>query len=289
MRAGDGPLELLIGVEGLALLRGQHDGDAETSRRRLAEIRELLSGGGSSPAARPREATARVGYASWSERYDEPGNPIIALEQPVVWSILAGLPPGRALDAACGTGRHARRLVDLGWTVTGVDLTPEMLEHARAAVPEATFEEGDLRALPAPDASFDAVVCGLALAHLPDPLPALAELARVLRPGGEAVVTTLHPLQIELGGHAMFTTPDGSRGFVREHAHSHGDYLRAFAQVGLEVRDCIEPVLRDADVAAKRRLFTAIPDACRRAYVGLPAVLAWHLRARGRAGAPVNR
>ena len=51
----------------------------------------------------------------------------------------ATVAPGAALDAACGTGRHARRLAELGHHVIGVDASPAMLERARAALPQATF------------------------------------------------------------------------------------------------------------------------------------------------------
>ena len=92
---------------------------------------------------------ATNGYARWSQTYDNPGNPLIDLEQPVVWSIFETVPPGAALDAACGTGRHARRLAELGHQVVGVDTSPAMLENARAAVPQVQFREGDLTRNPA--------------------------------------------------------------------------------------------------------------------------------------------
>jgi SAM-dependent methyltransferase len=79
----------------------------------------------------------------WSQTYDNPGNPLIRLEQPVVWSILDAVAPGAALDAAFGTGRHARRLAELGHHVIGVDASSAMLEKARAALPQATFRDGD--------------------------------------------------------------------------------------------------------------------------------------------------
>jgi len=57
------------------------------------------------------ESDPRAGYAIWAASYDDPGNPIVTLEQPVVWGLIDQLPAGRALDAASGTGRHAARLV----------------------------------------------------------------------------------------------------------------------------------------------------------------------------------
>jgi ubiquinone/menaquinone biosynthesis C-methylase UbiE len=223
------------------------------------------------------EADSRVGYRSWSERYDEPGNPIIAIEQPVVWSLVEALPPGRALDAACGTGRHARHLVELGHEVLGLDLTPEMLDRAAANVPEATFLEADLRDIPAPNEHFDLGVCGLALAHLADVDVAVGELARVLKRGGRLVVSVLHPFHAHLGWQARFADARGQRGFVREHTHTHALYLAAFRSARLRVRECLEPELRPEHVQAMRRAFRHIPEATTRAYAGLPGVLVWDL------------
>jgi SAM-dependent methyltransferase len=272
--------ELLLGVEGLALLRHLYDGTDAAAARRVAEIRQILEDERLDAGAAIRESDARAGYREWSHTYDEPGNQIIALEQPEMWSLLEPLVPGRALDAACGTGRHAARLTALGHSVVGVDLTPEMLARARANVPAATFVHGDLLALPAADGEFDVVMCGLALAHLSDLDTAVGELARVLRSGGRLLISVLHPLQVHLGWHAMFTDPNGERGFVREFAHSHADYLRAFRGSGLELRECREPVLAADHLPAKRRAFVHVPEATADAYMGLPGVLVWSAEKR---------
>jgi ubiquinone/menaquinone biosynthesis C-methylase UbiE len=195
----------------------------------------------------------------------------------VVWSLLDSVPPGRALDAACGTGRHARHLVELGHEVLGVDLTPEMLRRAAAGVPEATFREADLRDIPAGDRDFDLVVCALALAHLADLDVAIAELVRVLKPGGRLVISVLHPFQAHLGWQAPFADASGRRAFVREHPHTHADYLAAFRSARLSLLGCVEPVLTADHVQAKRRAFRHVPEATIAAYAGLPGVLVWDL------------
>lgn len=265
--------ELLAGVEGLALLRNLYDGSDADAAQRLGELRRVLDDPELAAAEPTPELGAAAGYAIWSDSYDEPGNPIVAIEERVVGELLAELPAGRALDAACGTGRHARQLVAGGHTVTGIDLTPEMLERARVNVPEASFSVADLRALPFEDATFELAVCGLALAHLPSLGAGVAELARVLAPGGRLIVSVLHPFQALLGWNAPFSGADGSRGFVREHPHLHADYLSAFTAAGLRASACIEPTITEQELGAKRRAFRHIPDATAAAYLGLPAVL----------------
>src|SRR5438132_4537923 len=178
--------EILVGVEGLALLRRLFDDDA-VAQQRLDEVRRIVDAAEEATyglGADVPEVDVREGYAAWSTSYDEPGNPLISAEQPVVWALVDEAAPGDALDAACGTGRHTAHLVERGHRVVGVDWSPEMLARARAAVPGARFEEGDLSRLPLEAASVDLAVCALAYDHVPDVAGPVAELARVVRPGG---------------------------------------------------------------------------------------------------------
>ena len=187
--------------------------------------------------------------------------------------MLDDVPAGRALDAACGTGRHALELARRGHQVDGFDVTPEMLAIARTSIPEGRFVEGDLLAAPFADASFDVVVCGLALAHVARLAAAVAELSRVLMPGGRAILSVLHPFLAALGWHAPFQDAQGRRGFVREHEHTHADYLAALRAAGLRLDELAEPRLGPEHVAAKRRAMRSIPEATVAAYAGLPGVL----------------
>jgi len=98
----------------------------------------------------------------------------------------------RLLDVACGTGDIAWLAAAGGATVTGLDITPRMIELARAkkAVHDGhetaatAFLVGDMCALPIPDGSFDIVTTGYGLRNVPDLTQAIREIARVLRPGG---------------------------------------------------------------------------------------------------------
>jgi len=123
------------------------------------------------------EHEVESGYTEWAPRYDGP-NPAIAAEQPIVHRMLEAVAPGVALDAACGTGRHAAKLAELGHRVIGVDTTNAMLDVAREKVPEAEFRVGRLEALPVDDASVDVLTCTLALTHV-EQLGPLEDLRRV--------------------------------------------------------------------------------------------------------------
>jgi len=92
------------------------------------------------------------------------------------------------LDVCCGPGMLAKAAIERGAHAVGLDF-PEVIELAKRRVPEAEFRAGDAQALPFADGTFDAVVCGYGLMHVPDPEKALREIRRVLRPGGRAAVT----------------------------------------------------------------------------------------------------
>ena len=93
----------------------------------------------------------------------------------------------RALDLACGTGDISFELASRGAYVVGLDITPRMLQLARAKPHPASlarFVAGDMMALPFRDAQFDIVSTGYGIRNVPVIEPALAEIRRVLRPGG---------------------------------------------------------------------------------------------------------
>ena len=283
------PLAYLLGLEGAALMlafNGEYDSDFTEAR--LAEVRAMLDSAGQFGSARTtRPITAAEGYDVWAGGYDQPGNPLIDLEQPAVREILNQFPPGSALDAACGTGRHADYLASLGHEVTGVDASARMLATARAKVPGADFREGDLSRLPVPGQHVDLVVCALALEHVVDLGPVFAEFARVLKPGGHLVISdTCHEWPI------VQALPGGDFGYLPHRNHRTSDYLGAALPAGFQVRHCAElftkdpwvdpdtappagPVSHPANIWALQEWCPAATNAFYRVQ---PAAIIWHFQ-----------
>ena len=138
----------------------------------------------------------------------------------------------RVLDAGCGTGSYAAALRPFAGAIDAVDLNASMLEVARAKVDRTpggcpvTLREASLEGLPFEDARFDAVMVNQVLHHLPDPprdgwprlRRVLAELARVLRPGGAAIVNTCSHEQLRHGWWYAALVPEAVEAMCGRHA-----------------------------------------------------------------------
>jgi ubiquinone/menaquinone biosynthesis C-methylase UbiE len=124
-------------------------------------------------------AERAASFARVADAYERarPGYPADA----VLW--LAGETPRDVVDLGAGTGKLTRSLTALGHHVVAVEPLGEMLDRLRAAVPGVTAVVGTAESMPLPDASADVVTCAQAF-HWFDHGPALAEIARVLRPAG---------------------------------------------------------------------------------------------------------
>lgn len=135
-----------------------------------------------------RRSHAKALFAPLGPTYDRVGA-ALSLGQDPRWRrfLVARLPAGggHVLDVATGTGLVAERLLARGFRVTGLDQSPEMLGVARRRLDgRAGLVEGSAEALPFGDASFDHLTFTYLLRYVDDPARTLAELARVVRPGG---------------------------------------------------------------------------------------------------------
>jgi demethylmenaquinone methyltransferase/2-methoxy-6-polyprenyl-1,4-benzoquinol methylase len=151
----------------------------------------------------PEPEAVKGMFATLAQRYDLL-NSLLSQGQDRRWrrraaQLTRAQPGDRVLDVCTGTGALAALLrgrVGARGQVVGVDLTEAMLEVARARVPEVSFVLADACALPFPDRSFEAATMAFGLRNIGDRQKALDELARVLRPGGRAVIlefSQVHP------------------------------------------------------------------------------------------------
>jgi ubiquinone/menaquinone biosynthesis C-methylase UbiE len=100
-----------------------------------------------------------------------------------------GVVSGRqVLDIGCGKGRFSLLLAEDGAVVTGIDISEVLLGQAKRRVKRATFYTGSVTAIPVRSNSFDSAICIEVLEHVPDLRRAIAEMARVLKRGGKAVI-----------------------------------------------------------------------------------------------------
>ena len=172
-----------------------------------------------------RTTAARAHFDRWSETYEHDSAAHWLRE--VQTEALAALALSSAdvlLDLGCGTGAAVRDAAPQVRRAVGFDLSPGMIAQARARARDAEldnveFREGDVSGpLPFEDGSFTALVCTTAFHHFPRPRETVAEMSRVLAPGGRLVIADAnrrHPivfaldlvLRVAQRSHAGFRSP----------------------------------------------------------------------------------
>ncbi|WP_415853512.1 class I SAM-dependent methyltransferase [Sinomonas sp. G460-2] len=206
-------------------------------------------------------------YDSFAESYSAENESSLLnayYERPAMIRLAGNVDGRRILDAGCGSGPLAAALIAKGAVVTGFDSSPTMIELARQRLGgSADLRVADLsHPLPFADGSFDDVVSSLVLHYLEDWSAPLAELRRVLRPGGRLILSVNHPITYKLmvPGADYFAVTEYSDEFVFNgqtakltfwHRPLHA-MTDTFAEAGFRVKVISEP---PASPDAPRELF----------------------------------
>ncbi len=204
-------------------------------------------------------------YALWAQAYPPHAhNPVMLAEQRAMLALLpTDLRSQHVLDAGCGSGRYMLQALQRGAAqVTGVDLSPEMLQRAAHELaqrwPSTCFslQQGSLEQLPVADAMADITVCGLVVGHLPRLWTALEQLRRVTRIGGSVLCSDVHPIGHALGWRRDFKA-DGQHYAIRHTQHLYSHWHSACAGLDLAIEAVAEPMLDPADIPPGARFDTA--------------------------------
>ena len=200
------------------------------------------------------------GVAAWYDENLAPGPEVVDTVRR-----LAGPGPGGCLDLGCGTGFHIPTLLELGWTVTGIDISEDQLQiaHERAGG-QAELVQADAADLPFSDSSFDLVLSAFTHTNVGDFAAVVGEAVRVLRPAGRLVYLGPHPCFV--GPHSQFVeargvpalhpgygatgrytdgpgiSPTGLRAKVGAVHLPLGDLLQTFLHAGLRIEAFEEPI-----------------------------------------------
>jgi SAM-dependent methyltransferase len=200
-----------------------------------------------------RTVAAREGYDRWAATYEdtvEDAMDVALLERlDLDWAAL-----GRVADLGCGTGRTGEWLAARGvGEIDGVDLSPGMLEAARARGVYSSLREGEVGDTGLDSAAYDLVVSCLVDEHLADLRPLYAEAARLARPGGRFVLVGFHPhFIIASGMPTHFDDADSGEALAIEtHVHLLSEHVAAGLGAGLALSALQERVVDDEWVALK--------------------------------------
>ena len=202
---------------------------------------------------RPRTLASLDAYALWAASYPPRAhNTLMEVEQAAMLDLMPPLDGCVVIDLACGTGRYGLLAQSRGARqVIGLDNSPAML----AANPLSGRALATSEAIPLRGGSADALICALALGHLPNLLPSLGEIARVLQSGGAALISDVHPFIALRGDQRTFRAPDGRAYAVEHHTHLYADYQRAAASAGLEIDALAEPTYDGVPIVIVFRLY----------------------------------
>jgi ubiquinone/menaquinone biosynthesis C-methylase UbiE len=197
-----------------------------------------------------KETNPQSGYDLWSVSYDnQPGNLMLALDEIIFTTLLneTSLAGKVIVDIGCGTGRHWKKIMDQKpERLTGYDVSTGMLEKLKEKFPLAETFVANTNDLPEQaDHSCDIIVSTLTVAHIENIGEAFKEWNRILKPGGEMIITDYHPEALAKGGKRTFTH-QGKVVAVKNHTHTIEQMRQLAKQLSLQEIRLIERRIDDS-------------------------------------------
>jgi SAM-dependent methyltransferase len=196
--------------------------------------------------------SAQEGYSLWASTYEDIVQDAMDIRllnrlQTISWGQAR-----EAADLACGTGRIGVWLKGQGvGTIDGLDLTPAMLEGARAKGVYRQLLLDNVLGTPLPSEAYDLVTISLADEHLPTVAPLYDEAARILRPNGHFVLVGFHPFFLMNGVPTHYTNAAGESVTIECYVHLLSDHVKAAFAAGLALREMHEGVIDEDWLAVK--------------------------------------
>ncbi len=187
------------------------------------------------------ELSVEDAYARWAPSYPPYAhNALMQLEEKAVLEMLPDVTGRSALDLAAGSGRYVRILQERGASpVVGADLSLPMLERARDS--GAGLVRTDMCCLGFAADRFQLVICALAVGHVENLAAVVAEMSRVVVPGGTVIYSDFHPIGSRIGWKRTFKGMDGREYGVPHWTHFHSDHMAACEAAGLKIEEVREP------------------------------------------------
>ncbi len=167
------------------------------------------------------------------------------LNRPALLSVLPDLKGLHVLDAGCGTGWFTEYFASQGATVTGLDVSPEMIERTGARVPSTTIIQANLaEPLPVADRTFDLILCSLSLQYLESWSLTFTEFNRILKPQGLCIFSVHHPFEeFKLSGENYFATEERKRkGGQVSFRRSLSNMTETLHETGFVIERVLEPL-----------------------------------------------
>lgn len=195
----------------------------------------------------------RDGYREWESTYEQTVHDEMDLDLLLRLTTVPWREVCQAIDLGCGTGRTGAWLVQAGvGAIDGIDITPEMIEHARAKEIYRKLTIGNVSKTCMPDASYDLAIASLIDEHLADIAPLYREASRVLERDGHFVIVGFHPYFIMATGMPThFHRESGEPVAIETHVHLFSDHFKAASRAGLTLIEMDENVIDDRWIAKK--------------------------------------